>query len=920
MSAATTPPPARPFIDLFWQQCDATPDRIAVVQGDQEWTYRELRVQSCLVAEQLKEVGVCPGDRVGMCLDRTPIAIASMLGTHLAGAAFVPLDPDYPADRLQYMVDDADIRTLIGHAHHRSLFPGSVDHDHAPQVDGDQQRLWLDADRLVTGNLSSTTFFRGDFPDLDSDHLAYVMYTSGSTGRPKGVLINHTALTTYCLADCDIYRLLPNDRTLQFSTLTFDIAMEEIFPPLLVGSCVVVRPLERADSVNELSHLIQQHQITAIHLATAYWHEWVDLMIATDAKVPDCIRLMVVTGEKISVDHYQRWLSICESEVLWCNAYGPTEATVSATVFIPDGEFSDANMPIGKPLPGYEALILDSDMREVAMGETGQLFLAGPALADGYLNRPDLTEAAFVQHTDNTGVQRRLYRTGDVARWMPDGNIDFGGRLDHQIKLGSYRIEPGEIEAALTSITNVSEALVRADKIDGQTNLIAFVALCFDSDSQVSYEQSSDAVRSQIAHDLREQLREELPAYMIPSRFVLLDRFPKTINGKIDRSQLPDHHAAVVARDNRLVAPRTELEHRLHDIWCTVLQIPEMGIDDDFFLLGGSSLLVTQVVAKIKDQLGIELPVRDFFANPTIELAARHLQSLMRDQPCSANNDSSQVEAQRARLPQVEAFFFRSGSHDLFGVHYTPPANQPVANRSVVICHSIGHEYQRSYRNLQQLSVHLTQQGWNVLRFDYAGTGNSHGTAVEAAPQVMKRNIHDAVQWMTQRHSTTPVTLLGIRLGATLASQCQHPMVDQRLLWDPVVNGQTFLRRLDDLHSATLVNGSRFSQPRLAGSIDQAYGVRLNHVVRRQLEELKLAPDISTDHSSCTFLLSQDYASMEGIDATHLESKTVVPLSDEIGWHVAHWNESAFASPDAMRKISSLLVSETCSSNQEVTT
>ena len=497
------------FPELFERQVHLTPDRTAVIHGTRELTYEQLDDLASYFAADLIASGVTVGNHVGLCLDRSPEAIAAMLGVMRIGATFVPLDPEYPVDRLVYMIDDADIRVVIAEDAYRAMLESDL------QV----PVTWLHGNERGNRGASGVRAM-----PISPDSVAYVMYTSGSTGKPKGVQIEHRSLAAYCFADIEVYQVVPEDRTLQFSTLNFDIAIEEIFPPLLTGGCVVVRPRERSQEQNELSAIVNDYQVTAIHLATAYWHQWVDLMVATGQCVPSSIRSMIVTGEKVSVEHYRRWQSICDHEVLWCNAYGPTEATVSATVFIPDDTFADANMPIGKPMKRYDTLVLNEDLREVEAGQTGQLYIGGPALARGYLNRPDLTEKAFVEvDCDGNDEPTRLYRTGDLARLMADGNIDFGGRIDHQIKLGSYRIEPGEIEAALDQHEEVLESLVSYDEIDGKKYLIAYVAV---------------GTQSPEPNDLANFLRDRLPPYMIPARYALLTEFPKTINGKIDRARL----------------------------------------------------------------------------------------------------------------------------------------------------------------------------------------------------------------------------------------------------------------------------------------------------------------------------------------------------------------------------------------------
>lgn len=356
---------------LWMRQRIETPDRIAIISEDGQWTYRQLDAMSDTIAMRLRDSGVEAKECVGMCVDRSPEAIAAMIGVMKLGAVFVPLDPEYPIDRLAYMVQDAAIRTIIGHPRYQSSIGDRV------VANGEPGCRWIQCEAAIDNTIVSKTESL-DYPAISPDDLAYIMYTSGSTGKPKGVEIQHSALATYCYADIDCYAIDGDDRTLQFSTLNFDIAIEEIFPPLLTGGCVVIRPRERSSERNELSSIVNRFGITAIHLATAYWHQWVDLMVATGERVPASIGLMIVTGEKVSVAHYRRWQQLCDRPVRWCNAYGPTEATVSATVFIPDDGFDALNMPIGKPMKRYQAYVLDADRKVLGAGETGQLYLGGP--------------------------------------------------------------------------------------------------------------------------------------------------------------------------------------------------------------------------------------------------------------------------------------------------------------------------------------------------------------------------------------------------------------------------------------------------------------------------------------------------------------------------------------------------------------
>ncbi|TWU48324.1 Gramicidin S synthase 2 [Rubripirellula reticaptiva] len=880
------------FPILWMRQWTQTPDRTAIVSEDGQWTYSQLDAMANAIAMRLRLTGIGPRQCVGMCVDRSPEAIAAMIAVMKLGAIFVPLDPEYPVDRLRYMVSDAAIATILGHPHYEEPI--------GKKLVGDEASLcqWINCDSAFVASdaVSETDLL---FPSISPDDLAYIMYTSGSTGKPKGVEIQHSALATYCFADIECYQISPDDRTLQFSTLNFDIAIEEIFPPLLTGGCVVVRPRERANDRNELSSLVDRFDVTAIHLATAYWHQWVDLMVATGAKVPASIRLMIVTGEKVSVQHYRRWQHLCDHPVLWCNAYGPTEATVSATVFIPNDQFDAANMPIGKPMKRYEAFILDKDRKVLGEGETGQLFLAGPALALGYHNRPDLTEAAFIE-TDINGHSRRLYRTGDVARWLPDGNIDFGGRMDHQIKLGSYRIEPAEIEAVVNEHERVLESLVSYDEVDGKKYLVAYVAV-----------EQANHRKEDSARDIANFLRQKLPAYMVPTRYVFIKSFPKTINGKIDRPQLPSPSEGVVPRDDAYVAPRSDVERYLVELWQDVLNVPEIGIHDDFFLLGGSSLLVTQVVARLTTERNVELPVRDFFANPTIAASARHLEQLTSGcGPNQSSQDSDEdIRVFRNQLPMVDADYFVSGADRLYAVRYSPRSKSIGAGstgRAIVMCHSIGHEYARGHRNLQQLAIQLCKAGHEVLRFDYASTGNSEGDCEKLTADLMRQNLVDAKNFLVTRTGIENVSAIGLRIGATIAATVDPETFDRVVLWDPVVSGQRFLETVDRFHHEALTSLSRFNVVREAGPIDQCYGQRMSSEKRVSLSGLCLDQASSLDEKYTTVLTDHWDTSEEAaqwLARQVRDQRYVIQTADVAAWDESRYTESAFSSPESFRAI-----------------
>lgn len=884
---AVTPTTVFPF--LFEQQVLQSPDAIAIEFEGDRWTYREVNRRANQLAKFLLDRPMAIEGRIGICMDRSANAIICMLGIMKSGCAFVPLDPEFPKDRLAYIVEDASIDLVLCDKRYRELFDQCSTNSPDFQDPCDPQ-LWL-SDGTNLGI------------EISDNSLAYVMYTSGSTGKPKGVQIEHGSLTTYCLADIELYRLTRSDRTLQFSTLNFDIAIEEIFPPLLVGSTVVVRPLERSGDSNELSNLVESYQITALHIATAYWHEWVDLMMASLANVPTCLRLLIATGEKVSVEHFRRWKRLCKHEVLWCNAYGPTETTVTCTCFIPDQNWDQAQMPIGKPLLGYSAHILNDENQELGVGETGNLFISGRALARGYLNRPELNQKAFIQvNLAGRSEPTRLYRTGDLARWLPSGDLEFSGRIDHQMKIGSYRIEPGEIEAVLSQCDSVDESLVACFEYAGHKYLAAYVVL---NNKNVS------------AFALATFLRERLPVYMIPSRYVFIDAFPKTINGKIDRPALPPPESGTVARDGKICESENQLERDLTAIWSNVLNISDVSRHDDFFQLGGSSLLATRAIAQITKSLHLTIPVRDFFANPTIASLGCHLQSLTAPSTASDQNHTSQVSCSiasesRVKLPRIRPLSIPSGACPLAVIQYPAQREASTArNHSLVICNAIGHEHTRSFRNLQQLAVRLSQIGFDVFRFDYAGTGNSQGKTADMSLQQWRQDVYNVIHHVKESQSAIDpntwikVSVLGIRLGATFLAQSPLDGVEHAILWDPVADGDTYLKQMRSMHQYELRSLTRFLNRRKAHH-EQFMGYRYPNAMQNELESIRISFSITGRAQRNWIITSKDqrlpFSALQNLSNWNLRE-----CPDEIYWYESRYVQSAFSSPHANRQIEAIL-------------
>jgi len=775
-------------------QCAARPDAVALVHDDRQFTYQQLDAYSSRIAARILSFSVCHGDSVALCVDRSIHAIAAMLAVFKAGAAFVPIDPSFPQDRIAYMLADANASLVLCDAHYSERFdlPGvAVEPLLAQPIDAPAH----DINAAVLG----------------AEDRAYIMYTSGSTGKPKGVPISHRALLNYCIADADVYELQQSDRTLQFSTLSFDIAIEEIFPPLMIGSTVVIRPSQRSDAQIELSDIVEKYGVTALHLATGYWHEWVDLMNAANMRVSNNVRLMVVTGEKVSPEHYHRWQTLVDKPTLWANAYGPTEATVTATVFIPPENWQGKALPIGKPILNYTAYILDEGKRQVGPGETGELFIGGPSLADGYLNRPDLTAKAFYSDPFSTVPGAQMYRTGDLARWMDDGNIDYAGRIDHQIKVGSYRIEPGEIENAINEHSDVKEVLVVADEFEGKKKLLAYVA-------------SDNASLS--AADVVAYLQQSLPVYMIPSRYVMLPTLPKTLNGKIDRKALPDGSHAVAPRAKGYKAPTGKVQTQLCQIWSDVLGVPEVGVEDSFVSLGGDSLMAVRTIARMQNDLDFTISTRDFFYLDTVALLAGHIEGKAVDRV----------------VPAPVPYFLNRRNRQIYTL--TQAAKAASANGiGVLLAPPIGNEQRRSQRPLRVLMQNLARQGFTLMRFDWHGTANSsHDSSELKSFERWCDDIHDAAEHLAR--DCDVVDVVAMRLGALIAA---HSPLDglpirNRVYWDPVFDGQQHMAELRALHTGILGDVFRFLRVRKssANPMTEFAGLHLNEAMQQSIESLTL--------------------------------------------------------------------------------
>jgi len=572
---------------LIAAQVERTPETIALRFEDQTLSYQQLNAQANQLAHYLQRQGIQPDTPVGICLERSPQMVVALLAVLKAGGAYLPLDPAFPQARLAWMLQDAQVPLLLTQSQLQSALPACP----GTQV--------LCLDQLETTLATEPT--TNPVSLATPQNLAYIIYTSGSTGKPKGVQIPHAALVNVLTSMEQQPGLTAEDRLLSVTTLSFDIAALELFLPLLVGAQLVVTSREVAADGVQLAQCLQQSGATVMQATPATWQ-----MLLTAGWSGNPALKVLCGGEALPLSLAHQLSGRCAS--LW-NLYGPTEATIWSAVaqVEPDCEA----VPIGRPIANTQFYVLDAHQQVVPVGVPGELHIGGQGLARGYLNRADLTAERFIPHPFAQQPGERLYKTGDLVRYRLDGTLAFLGRLDHQVKLRGFRIELGEIEAALQSYEWIQQAVVQMV----QERLVAYVV-------PVALSRAEEA--PSLAAPLQSYLQERLPEYMVPATFVPLAAFPLTPNGKINRQALPEPELSATERSPSFTAPRTPLEDQLCAIWSNVLARERIGISDNFFESGGHSLLATQMIARVRNELGVELPLRAVFEAPTVaELALR---------------------------------------------------------------------------------------------------------------------------------------------------------------------------------------------------------------------------------------------------------------------------------------------------------
>ena len=572
--------------ELFEAQVERTPDAVAVVHGDRELSYGELNARANRLAHHLRTLGVGPDDRVAICVERGLDMVVGLLGVLKAGGAYVPLDPSYPTERLAFILSDSAPIVVLTDTDSRAVLTGCrLD---LPVID-----LLTDAERWAHQPGSNP-----NRAGLTSSHLTYVIYTSGSTGQPKGVMLPHEALRHYTQGAVALFGLQPDDRVMQQNSINFDLSVEEIMPALAAGAALHIQ--------REVLHAAGDPcTASVVHLTAAHWHRLVAQKDHDVQRLLASVRLINVTGDALSAQMLQRWLQIKPARTRLVNTYGPTETAVSCTAAYLGEPAPHGVVTIGRPLQGARIYILDARGEPVPVGVPGELYIGGAGVARGYLNRPELTAERFLANPFAAKPGARMYKTGDLGRWLPDGTIEFLGRNDFQVKVRGFRIELGEIEARLLEHPDVRQAVVLArEDQPGDRRLVAY----YVGEEDVG------------AEALRAHLAKALPDYTVPAAYVHLEHLPLTPNGKLDRKVLPAPEAGAYAA-RAYEPPRGEIEETLARIWAELLGVDRVGRNAHFFELGGHSLLAVGLIERMR-QAGLAADVRTLYARPTLsELA-----------------------------------------------------------------------------------------------------------------------------------------------------------------------------------------------------------------------------------------------------------------------------------------------------------
>ncbi|MEB3219803.1 MAG: amino acid adenylation domain-containing protein [Nostocales cyanobacterium 94392] len=651
--------------NLFEQQVEKVPNQIAVIHQNKKLTYTELNEKANKLARLLRKLGVCKGDFVGIFKDRDINFIVGILGIHKAGGAYVPIDSTYPSNRIEYMLSNSEVRFVLTDV--------SLLNNLELKTNCSSLKTIICFDECIAKDKQFSQhklaiYDEFDFSNLPKDNLepvneavdpAYIIYTSGSTGLPKGAIVRHDGAINHIYAQYEELELTSEFCFLQSAPASTDISVWQFLAPLLIGGKTVIVDIETVAIPQKLFQALKTAKITVVELVPALFGsllEYISQLPNHGRELPD-LKWMMLSGESVSVQWVNKWLEIYP-HIRIANAYGPSEAADDIAQFIVDKPFGEnqRTVPIGKPLANLNLYILDEEMKLLPIGAPGEICVSGIGVGAGYWNNEQKTKKSFVPNPFTDGRknlpknrQDLIYKTGDLGRWLSNGNMEFLGRIDHQVKIRGFRVELGEIETFLVQHPNVRENVVVVYQEEGDNlQLVAYIV------------PSTEEVPS--INELRSFLKEKLPDHMIPSFFVMLDNLPLAPSGKVDRKALPKPDNLRPELDTTYVSPRNEIERKVADIWQKVLNLEKVGIQDNFFDLGGHSLNVLQVYSKLQELFSENLAMTDLFKYPTISSISRYLNQEEDSFANQSDELNEELEVGKARLKQR---FLRNQQHNI---------------------------------------------------------------------------------------------------------------------------------------------------------------------------------------------------------------------------------------------------------------
>jgi amino acid adenylation domain-containing protein len=574
--------------ELFEAQVEEAPDRIALVHEGSELTYGELNRRANQLARRLIESGLYSEMRVGICMKRSLEMVIAILGVLKAGGCYVPLDPTYPRKRLEYLLEDSEVELIVSERVVEESLDLGRPHGGMGQpytyirVNAGTESDWVG--RYASVNPATT---------VHPANMAYVIYTSGSTGQPKGVGIAHRSAVSLLSWSADQWSAAERAGVLASTSICFDLSIYELFLPLTQGgTCLLI------DSILGLSEMTERERVSLVNTVPS-----AAKALLERGGLPRSLRVMNLAGEPLKSELVDAMYASSSAGCIY-DLYGPSESTTYSTYALRNAQGGET---IGRPVANTQAYVVDAEGALLPAGVVGELYLGGVGLARGYLNRPGATAEKFIPNHFSPEPGERLYRTGDLVRWLPDGTLEYLGRIDHQVKVRGYRIELGEIESVLLAHASVRDAVVVARDEGGSKRLLGYVAVGA----------AARADEAGLVNALRSRLLEQLPGYMVPSVFVVLERLPLTANGKLDRKALPVPEASDLLK-SQYVAPGTATEEKLCALWEEVLKVDRVGMQDNFFQLGGHSLLAVRLISRVRETFDVELPVRTLFENGTV--------------------------------------------------------------------------------------------------------------------------------------------------------------------------------------------------------------------------------------------------------------------------------------------------------------